>query len=301
MTQPSGPRVGFIGLGNMGGPMAANIAKAGFDLTVYDLREEAIAEIETLGGRRAASVAALTASVDILCICVLYDTQLRDLYFGPDGIIAAARPGLVTVIHSTVMPATVLEIEARAKEVGVATVDAPVSGARDGSRAGALTLMVGADAAAFERVRPVLEVVGSNIFHVGEVGAGQIVKLGNNLMALTNSLVAMEAVRLVGAYGVKAEDLFRVAAVSSGASRAIERWDVYDRYGVEHTLAGTEELPYRLAKDLRYAVVAATERRTTLPIVSLCSQLLPQMFIDRWAERETREAASAAKSDATAK
>jgi 3-hydroxyisobutyrate dehydrogenase len=275
-------RVGFVGLGNMGGPMAANIAKAGFDLAVFDLREEALAEMEALGARRAASLGDLVASVDLLCVCVLHDAQLRELYFGPQGIIANARQGLLTAIHSTVPPATVLEIDAKGRDAGMTTIDAPVSGARDGSLAGALTIMVGAGDEALAQARPVFEAMGSNIFHVGDVGAGQVVKLGNNLMALANALVAMEAARLASAYGVKRDALFDVARVSSGASRAIDRWDIYDRYGAEHMLAGTEELSHQLAKDLRYAVSAATERRETLPIVALCSQLLPAMFAERW-------------------
>jgi 3-hydroxyisobutyrate dehydrogenase-like beta-hydroxyacid dehydrogenase len=275
-------KIGFVGLGNMGGPMAINLARAGFDLTVFDAREEALLELEEQGARRAHSIAELARSVNLLCVCVFSDDQLRQVCLGEAGIIAAGQPGLRLAVHSTVLPSTVVQIGQSARAGGIGVIDAPVSGANDGARAGALTVMVGADHEDFDAVHAVLQAVASNVFHVGPVGAGQAVKLANNLMGLINVLVASEAARLANAYGVQTPDLFRVASVSSGASRAIERWEVHDRIGVEHTLAGLGELPYLLAKDLRYAVSAATERQTELPIAALCSQLLPQMYAERW-------------------
>jgi 3-hydroxyisobutyrate dehydrogenase-like beta-hydroxyacid dehydrogenase len=282
MSAPAGQRVGFIGLGDMGGGIAASIARAGFDLTVFDLREEAMAAAEEYGARRARSVGELATSVDVLATCVLYDSQVEDLFLGKDGIIAAANPGLVTVIHSSILPETVTEVAAAAAERGVLVVDAPVSGGRDRSRAGELTVMVGASDEAFATAEPVLEAVAKDVIRVGEVGAGQVVKLGNNIMALANALVAMEAVRFVNSYGVSYADLFEVAAVSSGASRAVESWSLHDRYRDEHPGAGTPEHPHLLAKDLRYAVGAAQERLTNLPIVALCAQLSPRMYEERW-------------------
>jgi len=279
-------RVGYIGLGDMGAPMAASIIKAGFDLTVFDLRDDAMATLEKLGARRATSVGALAKVVDVLCTCVLYEDQVKDIFLGDDGIIANAPAGLVAAIHSTVYPETVLAIAEAARGSGVLVIDAPVSGGSERARTGCLTLMVGSSDEAFRKAAPVFDTIGRHIFRVGDVGTGQAVKLGNNIMSLINQLVAMEAVRFVSAYGVKASVLFEVAQVSSGASHAVENWSKGDRYGVEHTLAGTPELPHRLAKDLRYALAAAQERWTNLPILALCSQLLPGMFRDRWSDPE---------------
>jgi 3-hydroxyisobutyrate dehydrogenase len=276
------PRVGFIGLGNMGAPMAMNIARAGFDTVVYDLRGEAVAALEAEGARSSVSIAALVAGVDIVCTCVLYDEQVRTIFLGEDGILENAAPGLIAVIHSTVYPATIAEIDAAARAKDVHIIDAAVSGGSKRSRAGTLTLMVGGRTEAVDRVMPIFEVVGERVFRVGDVGTGQIVKLGNNIMALVNGLVAMEAVRFVESFGVDRSLLFEVAQASSGASAALDDWPNIDRYGVEHTLAGTPELPHRLAKDLRYAVSVAQERWVTLPIVALCSQLLPGMVDERW-------------------
>ena len=217
-----------------------------------------------------------------MCTCVLYDEQVRAIFLGEGGIIEHARPGSVAVIHSTVYPSTINEIDAAARARGVHLVDAAVSGGSPRSRAGTLTLMVGGTPDAIDRVMPIFEVVGEKIFRVGDVGAGQIVKLGNNIMALVNALVSMEAVRFVESFGVDRERFFEVAQASSGASAALADWPNLDRYGVEHTLAGTAELPQRIAKDLRYAVSVAQEQWVPLPIVSLCSQLMPKMMDERW-------------------
>lgn len=280
-------RVGFIGLGNMGAPMAANIARAGVVLTVFDVRRGAVDDLVRIGARAAGSVAEIAADVDLLCTCVLYDHQVREIFLGADGILAHAAPGLVATIHSTVPPATIEEIVAGAGDTRI--VDAPVSGASTGSQAGTLTMIVGADPDALDVARPVFELVAEHVIHVGAPGLGQVAKLGNNIMALGNQLLAMEAVRFAGAFGLGADQLFEVAGVSTGASWAVANYAHFDRYGVEHTLAGTPELPHRLGKDLRYAVTVAQEHWTYLPLTALASQLLPAMYEDRWATNSEGE------------
>jgi 3-hydroxyisobutyrate dehydrogenase len=275
-------RVGYIGLGNMGGPMATNIAKAGFDLLVYDLRDEALTLLESFGARRAESIAEVAASVDILCTCVLYDHQVRDIFLGDDGILANSGPGLIATVHSTVPPQVVIDLAAAAADNGVQLLDAPVTGASAESAAGTLNLILGGDQSAIDRAAPVFEVVSSRMSRVGDPGMGQVVKLGNNIMSITNSLVVMEAVRFVETFGVDKSALFEVAQAGSGASYAVGNYPNMDRFGAEHTLAGSPELPFKLAKDLRYALEVAQERWTYLPIVGLASQLLPGMFTERW-------------------
>jgi 3-hydroxyisobutyrate dehydrogenase-like beta-hydroxyacid dehydrogenase len=269
----------------MGAPMAANIARAGLDVTVFDTRPSAIDELVGLGARRAGSVAEIAGSVDVLCTCVLYDHQVRAIFLGDDGILENAKPGLVATIHSTVPPATLEDI-VTAADGRVEIVDAPVSGASTGSKAGTLTLIVGASDTALALVAPVFELVAGHVIHVGAPGMGQIAKLGNNIMALGNQLIAMEAVRFADAFGLNRERLFEVAVVSTGASWAAQNYAHFDRYGVEHTLAGTPELPHRLGKDLRYAVAVAQDRWTYLPLTALGSQLLPEMYRARWAANE---------------
>ena len=188
------------------------------------------------------------------------------------------------MIHSTILPETVLKIAAAAQEKGIGVVDAPVSGASTRAEDGTLTLIVGAEDWAWEKAYPVLEIVGKDIIRVGKPGAGQVVKLGNNIMALANQVIHMEAIRFVEAYGVNREALDQVAVVSTGASWAVSNYEFFDtKYGIEHPLAGTE-LPHVLGKDLRYAVTVAQEQNTYLPATALCAQLLPGMFKVRWAK-----------------
>jgi 3-hydroxyisobutyrate dehydrogenase-like beta-hydroxyacid dehydrogenase len=284
MTQSDLFQVGYIGLGNMGAPMAKTLLQAGFDLTVFDVRPSSMEPLVAAGARAATSVAELTQRVDVICTCVLYDEQVRHIFLDDDGVIAHARPGLIALIHSTVHPQTAVEIAAAGTKQNVSVIDAAVSGGSARSKSGSLTLMVGGEPRAIERAMPVLDAIGDRKFFVGSAGMGQVVKLGNNVMALANALVAMEALRLVDSFGVDRASFFEVVQSSSGASASIDDWDALDRYGVEHTLAGTDELPHRLAKDLKYAVSVAQDRWVVLPIVALCSQLLPAMMETRWWE-----------------
>jgi 3-hydroxyisobutyrate dehydrogenase-like beta-hydroxyacid dehydrogenase len=280
-------KVGFIGLGNMGGPMAANIAKGGYETLVFDVRDEPIKQLEGFGARGARDVGEIIDTCDIIATCVLYDEQVRELFLGPKGIVTKGRAGLVATIHSTVLPDTVRKISDAATARGISIVDAPVSGASERSREGTLTLIVGCDDTAWEKIRPVFDLVGKQLIRVGGPGDAQVAKLGNNIMALCNQLVAMEAIRFVTALGVSKEDLLAVASVSSGASWAASNYAHFDKYGIEHTLAGMRELPHRLGKDLRYTVEVAQSEWTYLPIVALCAQLLPTMFETRWEENKS--------------
>jgi 3-hydroxyisobutyrate dehydrogenase-like beta-hydroxyacid dehydrogenase len=295
MPSSSDCRIGFIGLGNMGAPMAAALAAAGLRPMVYDLRPAAVQDAVARGAVAAASVAELLAGCDVVGTCLLYDHQVRELFLGAEGIVALGRAGQVAAIHSTVLPETIRDIVAAAAAKGIGIVDAPVSGGGERTQAGALegtlTVMVGAEDWAWERAQGMLRAVGRHVIRVGGPGAGQIVKLGNNIMALGNQVLHMEAIRFVEAFGVRREALDEVALVSSGASWAVASHAHFDRYGFEHTLGGTPEMPHRLGKDLRYAVAVAQEQHTYLPVVSLCAQLLPGMFEARWARVAAARAA----------
>lgn len=174
-------KIGCIGLGNMGKPMAVNIAKAGFDLTVYDIRPEPLEELKRLGAKGARSPAEVGERCDIIELVVVNDAQVEDVTLGEGGVLAGAKPGSILVIHSTVHPHTCQQVAEQAKAKGVGVVDAAVSGGEEGSRAGTLTIMVGGGARLLEECRPVFEVVGQNIFHLGDVGMGEAGKLANHL------------------------------------------------------------------------------------------------------------------------
>ncbi len=207
-------RVGFVGLGNMGGAMAANVANAGHDVVVFDVADAAVANVvaQAPSARAAASLAAVAAHADVIGVVVVDDAQVEVVTLGDGGLVANARPGTVIAVHSTVHPATVQRVaeEARAAGRGVAVLDAPISGGVQGARDATLCIMVGGEAAAFERARPVFESAGNLVLHLGDVGAGLAAKLARNLIGYVTLLGAAEGRRLATAAGVDLEVLHRI-------------------------------------------------------------------------------------------
>src|SRR5262245_7685683 len=175
--------VGFIGVGNMGNPMAGNVLKAGFPMTVFDKHAPATENLVQAGARRGASAQDVVEQSEIVMTCLPASPDVEAAYLEPGGLVERARPGMVLIDLSSVLPSTPRKIEPRAKERGVAFLEAPVSGGVTGARAATLAVMVGGDADVLERARPVLRAIGPNIFSVGPVGAGNTVKAINNMMA----------------------------------------------------------------------------------------------------------------------
>lgn len=215
--------VGFIGVGNMGNPMASNVLKAGFPMTVFDLHPPAMDNLVQGGARRAASAQEVVERSEITLTCLPASPDVEAAYLQPGGLVERARPGTVLVDLSSVLPSTPRKIEPRAVERGVHFLEAPVSGGVSGARAATLAIMVGGDPEVLERVRPVLRAIGPNIFHVGPVGAGNTVKAINNMMACVNSLAMMEGVALGVKAGLAPMTIYEVVKASSGGSKAIER------------------------------------------------------------------------------
>ncbi|HSO95734.1 MAG TPA: NAD(P)-dependent oxidoreductase, partial [Acidimicrobiia bacterium] len=164
-------RVACVGLGNMGAPMARNLVRAGHELTVFDVRPDALAPLTELGARPCSSAGEAAAAVDVVCVTVLDGAQADDAVTGPDGVFATAAPDTVVAIHSTVHPATIHRIAEQAPP-GVEVLDAPVSGGVQGARAATLCVMVGGPPAAFERAQPVFTALGDLVLHLGDRGAG---------------------------------------------------------------------------------------------------------------------------------
>lgn len=175
-------RIAFIGLGNMGAPMARNLIKAGHQLNLFDLNKTVLAELAELGGQVSASPKEAAASSDLVITMLPAAAHVRSVYLGDDGVLAGVRPGTPTVDCSTIDPQTAREVSKAAAAKGVDMGDAPVSGGTGGAAAGTLTFMVGASAELFATLKPVLEQMGRNIVHCGEVGTGQIAKICNNLL-----------------------------------------------------------------------------------------------------------------------
>ena len=215
--------VGFIGVGNMGNPMAGNVLKAGFAMTVFDKSPKAMANLVEAGAHGAASAREVLERSEIVLTCLPASPDVEALYLEPGGLIERAKPGTILIDLSSVLPSTPRKLEPRAKEKGLHFLEAPVSGGVAGARAATLAIMVGGDPAILERARPVLRAIGPNIFSVGPVGAGNTVKAINNMMACVNSLAMMEGVVLGVKAGLDPMIIYEVVKASSGGSKALER------------------------------------------------------------------------------
>ncbi len=214
--------VGFIGVGNMGNPMAGNVLK-NFPLTVFDLNAAAASNLIAAGARKAGSVQEVLDQSEIVMTCLPASPDVEALYLAAGGLIERARRDTILIDLSSVLPSTPRKLEPKAKERGVHFLEAPVSGGVTGARAGTLAVMVGGDASVLERARPILKSLGPNIFHVGPVGAGNTVKAINNMMACVNSLAMMEGVVLGRKAGIDPNTIYEVVKASSGGSKALER------------------------------------------------------------------------------
>lgn len=213
-------KVGFIGLGIMGKPMAINLIKAGYDLTIYARRPEVIAEMEGLGASAVESPAAVAEATDIVITIVTADPEVREVVLGDDGVLQGASEGSLIVDMSTISPLTIREIAEKAGSKNVAVMDAPVSGGDTGAINGTLTIIAGGEAKDFDRCRGLFNAMGNeeNIFHVGSVGVGQTVKIVNQLIGGINMAAIAEGLILGIRAGADPEVMRQVISVSSANS-----------------------------------------------------------------------------------
>jgi 3-hydroxyisobutyrate dehydrogenase len=209
-------KIGFIGLGNMGAPMALNLLKAGHDLTVFDLNTRTVQLLVDAGAKRANSPKSLASEVNLVMTMLPAAAHVRGVLTGSDGVFAGIGPGATIIDSSTIDPASVREFAALAKEHECALVDAPVSGGTGGATAGTLTFMVGGSQADYERVKPVLSTMGKNIVHCGDTGTGQVAKICNNLVLGITMAGVSEAMALGEALGIDPKVLGGIMNTSTG-------------------------------------------------------------------------------------
>ena len=209
-------KIGFVGLGNMGLPMARNLVSAGHSVIGFDLNEEVVGRLTDGGASRANSVAEACAPAEIVITMLPAGEQVREVYLGDRGVLSAAAPGTLLIDSSTIDVATARDVARAAEERGLAMVDAPVSGGVAGAQAATLTFMVGGSAAAFERALPVLEKMGKTIVHAGDAGNGQAAKICNNMILGASMIVVSEAFLLAEKLGLDAQKLFDISSKSSG-------------------------------------------------------------------------------------
>ena len=250
---PAGCRVGFIGLGRQGRPMAERILGAGIPLTVWARRPEAASE---LGAHVAVSAKDLGSRCDVVGLCVFDADDVRDVMFGPDGVLTGMRPGGVVAVHSTIAPDDIRSIAARAARNGVTVLDAPVSGGPAVAEAGQLLVIVAGDRAAAGRATPMFESYAGTIVEFPQVGMGQTVKLINNALQAAQLGLVADAARVAARFGVE-DGLF--AALRAGSARGCAV-DMFADLGSMPVLARTP-FPQTVGKDVAilHAALAGDE------------------------------------------
>ena len=213
--------VGFIGLGNMGGPMAANLVRAGHSVRGFDLADAALSALAAAGGSKAVSAADAADGAEIVITMLPAGRHVREVLTAADGVFARAAPGALLIDCSTIDVATARDMAGQAEARGFAMLDAPVSGGVSGAAAGTLTFMVGGTEAAFGRAQPVLSAMGKTVVLAGGAGSGQAAKVCNNLILGISMLAVSEAFALADKLGLSAQALFDISKASSGQCWAL--------------------------------------------------------------------------------
>lgn len=209
-------QIGFIGLGNMGGPMAANLAKAGHSVVAFDMAKAAVERAVAAGAQAASSAGSAASDAEVVVTMLPAGQHVRQVYLGDQGLLKAAKPGTLFIDSSTIDVTTARDVHAAAGSARVDFLDAPVSGGVGGAAAGTLTFMVGGETAAFDRAKPILEKMGKNIFHAGGAGNGQAAKICNNMLLAISMIGTCEAFVLAEKLGLDHETLFKISSTASG-------------------------------------------------------------------------------------
>mgnify|MGYP001338059823 CR=1 FL=1 len=267
-------KVGYIGLGLMGKPMAANILKAGFPLMVHNRSRAAVDELTALGALAASSPKEVAAWADVVLTNLPDSPDVEKVALGDNGVLAGGHPGLIFIDHSTIKPATARKVAAGLAKGGIAALDAPVSGGQIGAINGSLTIMVGGDAAALERARPVLEAEGKSITLIGPAGAGQIAKAANQIMVAAQMVAMGELLLLAQKAG--ADPVKVVEAIRGGAAQC---WTLDVK--PQRLFQGVREPGFKArmqSKDLNIIMETAREYGMPLPATAVNAQLFQAML-----------------------
>jgi len=274
--------IGFIGLGNMGAPMAANLVKAGHQVRGFDIVAGRAEALRTKGGRAASTMAEVAAAGEIVITMLPAGPDVRSVYLGDAGVFAHARKEALLIDCSTIDVETARAVSAAASQAGFAMLDAPVSGGVIGAETAGLTFMVGGAVTAFERGRPVLAAMGRTIVHAGPAGNGQAAKICNNMILGVSMIAVCEAFSLAERLGLAAQTLFDISAKSSGQCWALTSYcpvpgPVPASPANRDYIAGFTAA--MMLKDLRLAQQAAGASAAATPLGSAAANLY-QLFVD---------------------
>jgi 3-hydroxyisobutyrate dehydrogenase-like beta-hydroxyacid dehydrogenase len=255
--------VGFVGLGDMGGPMTVNLLKAGLPVVAYDLNEAKVKQAAKCGAQAGTSASGVARRASVMISMVDTTAQADEVIVGPDGFIESAQPGDLVISMSTIDPVALQHMHAKLAAKGVALIDAPVSGMDKGAREGTLKAFVGGDVASLERARPVLQAMCSEITHIGAIGQGCVMKMINNMLAQINRIVVAEALVLGAKAGLDPKVMFDLIGKATGNSAAFQ---IYAPRMIAHDFKGSRmditfkdmELQTALGKSLKVPLFMAT-------------------------------------------
>ena len=268
--------IAFIGLGHMGHPMCENLLKANKKVTVFDLNPNACASLKLKGARVATSAADAVKEASIVITMLPSSPHVEDLYLGKGKILASPPKGTFFIDCSTIAPETARKVALAAQTSHMEMIDAPVSGGTAGAAAGTLTFIVGGELSSFEKAKPVLELMGKNIFHAGPSGTGQVAKICNNMLLAIHMIGTAEALNLGVASGMDPKVLSAIMSKSSGRNWSLEVYNPYpgtmDNVPSSRQYEGGFGVDL-MAKDLGLAMEAALEAKTATPLGSLASSL----------------------------
>ncbi|MFI0711866.1 2-hydroxy-3-oxopropionate reductase [Streptomyces inhibens] len=262
--------IGFIGLGIMGSPMAVNLAKAGHTVLGWNRSPGRAAALVAAGGAEAASIAEAVRAAEVVITMVPASPQVEAVAYGPDGILANARPGALLIDHSSITPQTSVDLAGAAADKGIRVLDAPVSGGEAGAAEGVLSIMVGGERADFDAARPVFDAVGTTVVHCGPHGAGQTVKAANQLIVAVNLQALAEAVVFLEKSGVDLRAALDVLGGGLAGSTALNRKK-------DNLLARDFTPGFKLElhhKDMGIVTDAARSVGATLPAGAAAAQLI---------------------------
>jgi 3-hydroxyisobutyrate dehydrogenase len=215
-------RIAFLGLGNMCGPMAANLLKAGLEVSVFDIQAATRERFKELGAKVSDTATGTLHNVDCVVSMLPASAHVEELYLGKNGLLGQIDPKTLVIDCSTIAPQSARKVATEAARLGITMIDAPVSGGTAGASAGTLTFIVGGPSSALEKARPVLEKMGKNIFHAGDAGAGQVAKICNNMLLAIHMAGTAEALNLGVASGLDPKVLSEIMQKSSGRNWSLE-------------------------------------------------------------------------------
>lgn len=268
--------IAFIGLGHMGLPMARNLLNAGFNLRVFDLLQAAVEDLAKDGAQAASSALDAVQNANVVVSMLPASRHVEGLYLGDDGLLAALKPGTLVLECSTIAPASARKVHQAAHARGIELLDAPVSGGTAGAAAGTLTFMIGGAAATLDKARGLFEAMGTNIFHAGPAGAGQVAKVCNNQVLAVQMIATAEAMAMGVASGLEPAVLAEIMRQSSGGNWTLEKYNPWP--GVMENAPASKG--YRggfmaelMAKDLGLAQETAQTSGSSTPMGALALQL----------------------------